>query len=168
MILFDQCINVVLKHEGKFQDNPNDLGNWVGGYKTGILVGTKYGIAARFFPNENIKNLTVKRAKELYYDRYWLPMNLEGICNELTVLHIFDFGVNAGKRRSIRTAQRLCSVKADGIMGPVTRREINNYDGNFTKDFIHTRRVYYEYISAKRDNHVFLKGWLNRVDATHF
>lgn len=168
MRLFNKCIEVVLKHEGGFQNNPNDIGNWVGGYKTGKLVGTKYGIAARFFPDEDIKNLTKERAKVIYYNYYWLPMGLDGICRDASALEVFDFGVNAGKSRAIRTAQRLCGVTADGVCGDITRSAINNYDGDFVKDFKHARRVYYEYIASKRDNSVFLKGWLNRVDTTHF
>jgi lysozyme family protein len=166
--LFNKCIDVVLQHEGGFQANENDLGNWVGGYKTGKLVGTKYGIAARFFPEEDIANLTIERAKYLYYVHYWTPMNLDGICREASALEVFDFGVNAGKRRAVRTAQKLCGVSQDGVVGPKTKYAINNYDGDFVKDYKHARRVYYEYIATKRDNHVFLQGWLNRVDKTHF
>ena len=168
MNLFSKCIPVILKHEGGYQNNPNDLGNWVGGYKTGKLVGTKYGIAARFFPDEDIPNLSEERAKQLYFRYYWIPMNLDGICREASALEIFDFGVNAGKRRAIRTAQRICGVTADGVVGPVTTNAINNYDGDFVQDYKHSRRVYYEWIAEKRDNYEFLQGWLNRVDNTKF
>ena len=166
--LFKKCIDVVLKHEGGYTDNPNDLGNWVGGYKVGRLVGTKYGIAGRYFPDVDIKNLTIEQAKEIYYEYFWKPMRLEGIKDELAVLHIFDYGVNAGRKRSIRTAQRLAGVTADGIIGPVTTKYINNYYGNFANDFAHARRIYYEYIASKRDNYIFLKCWLNRANNTHF
>jgi lysozyme family protein len=166
--LFMKCIEVVLKHEGGFQNNPNDSGNWVGGYKTGKLVGTKYGIAAKFFPDEDIPNLTKERARQLYWEHYWLPMHLEGICRHASILEIFDFGVNAGKGRAIRTAQQLCDATKDGICGPITREAINNYEGDFVKDYKHTRRVYYEYIASKRDNKVFLRGWLRRVETTYF
>jgi len=168
MDLFDKCIEIILKHEGGFQKNPNDYGNWVGGYKTGKLVGTKYGIAARFFPNEDILHLTKDRAKQLYKLHYWLPMKLFGICNEELVLQIFDFGINAGKGRAIRTVQQLCGVTTDGICGNITKHAINNYNGDLLKDYKHARKVYYEYIASKRDNNVFLKGWLNRVESTHF
>ena len=157
MDIFNKCMEVVFKHEGGYVNDPDDYGQE-----------TNFGVAKRFFPNEDIKNLTKERAKEIYLYYYWLPMNLEGICNELSVLHIFDFGINAGKRRSIRTAQRLCDVKADGIVGAITIKAINNYKGHFAKDFAHARRVYYEYIATKRNNQKFLRGWLNRVDSTYF
>ena len=157
MDLFDKCMEVVFKHEGGYVNDPDDWGGE-----------TRYGIAKRYFPNEDIKKLTKERARQLYFQAYWTPMNLSGICNELSILHIFDFGINAGKRRSIRTAQRLCGVKADGIIGNITIMAINNYEGYFSKDFAHARRVYYEYIATKRNNQKFLRGWLNRVDSTKF
>ena len=168
MNLFSKCINVVLSHEGGFQDSHRDLGNWIGGYQTGQLVGTKYGIAARFFPNVDIKNLTVERAKQIYFRYYWIPMNLDGICREASALEMFDFGVNAGKGRAIRAAQRLAGAVVDGICGENTRYAINNYPGDFVRDYKDTRREYYKYIATKRDNHIFLIGWLNRVDSTKF
>jgi len=166
--LFEKCIEIVLKNEGGYQNNPNDSGNWVGGYKTGKLVGTKYGIAAKFFPDEDIKNLTLERAKELYYENYWLKMNLDGIKSHEAALQVFDFGVNAGTRRSIKKAQQIALVTTDGICGNNTIKAINEYKGDFVKDFKHVRKVYYEYIAEKRDNHVFLGGWLRRIDHTHF
>lgn len=167
--LFNKCIEIILKNEGGFQNNPNDSGNWVGGFKIGKLVGTKYGIAAKFFPDEDIKNLTIKRAKEIYYQKYWLKMNLEGIKSHEAVLQIFDFGVNSGTRRSIKKAQQITLVKTDGYVGKQTIEAINNYEGDFVKDFKHTRRVYYENLAdRKKNNKGFLGGWLKRVDHTHF
>jgi len=161
--LFDKCIKVVLKHEGGFQAHPSDWGN----YAHGKLIGTKYGIAARYFPDEDIVNLTVERAKEIYYQNYWLPMNLEGINDELAVLHMFDHGVNAGRKRSILIAQELVLVKMDGICGSVTKNAINAYWG-FRDDFITSRIEYYQKISKVRNNIVFLQGWINRVNNTYF
>lgn len=167
--LFNKCIEIILKNEGGFQNNPNDSGNWVGGFKTGKLVGTKYGIAAKFFPDEDIKNLTIERAKEIYYDSYWFKMNLEGIRSHEAVLQIFDFGVNAGTRRSIKKAQQIALVETDGYVGKQTIEAINNYKGDFVKDFKHTRRVYYENLADRKPNNKgFLDGWLKRVDHTHF
>lgn len=157
MDLFDKCMEVVFTHEGGYVWDKDDWGGE-----------TKYGIAKRYYPDEDIKHLTKERARQLYFQDYWAPMNLTGICNELVILHIFDFGVNAGKKRSIKTAQRLCGITEDGIIGEITTKAINNYYGHFSKDFAHARRVSYEYIANKRNNIKFLKGWLNRVNSTHF
>lgn len=167
MNLFDRCMVVIFQHEGGFQNFPDDSGNWVGGYKTGKLVGTKYGIAAKFFPGEDIVNLTKERAKEIYFESFWEPMNLIWICNDNIVLELFDMGVNARPRRVIKIAQRLTGAYPDGVLGDLTTKAINNHDG-FLKDFKHARRVYYEHVATIRDNYKFLRTWLNRVDSTHF
>ena len=165
--LFHECVEVILDNEGGFQNNPNDPGNWVGGFRTGILVGTKYGIAAKFFPDVDIKNLTRHDAADLYYEYYWKRMNLEGINNPEIVLQIFDMGVNAGKANAIRKAQRLAEVKPDGIMGDVTKKAINNYCGDFLFAYKHARKVYYEWLAENKPwAKKFLKGWLNRVEET--
>jgi lysozyme family protein len=127
---------------------------------------TNYGISKRAFPNEDIKNMTVARAKVLYYNYYWLPMNLDGLSDE-AALEIFDFGVNAGRWRAVRTAQNLVGVRADGVVGPITKKAINEFD-DFVAKYKQCRKVFYEHIAAKRNNQKFLRGWLRRVDNTRF
>ena len=64
---FDEAFKTVIGHEGGFTQNPKDTGNWtLGKVGAGINKGTKYGIAANTYPNEDIKNLTLERAKQLY------------------------------------------------------------------------------------------------------
>ena len=155
--LFERCMIIIFKHEGGYVNDPDDWGGE-----------TKYGIAKRYFPDEDIKSLTKERAKDLYMARFWGPMKLLGIESYSVVLEIFDFGINAGRKRAIKTAQQLAGVGRDGILGPISNAAINNYKGDFVKDYKHARRVYYEYIATKRNNIKFLKGWLNRVDSTHF
>ena len=50
---FNNIIEVVLKHEGGYVNDPKDLGGE-----------TKYGITKRFYPDVDIKNLTKEKAKE--------------------------------------------------------------------------------------------------------
>ena len=155
--LFNKCIRVILKNEGGYVNHPSDPGGE-----------TNFGIAKRFFPDEDIKNLTVERAKELYYLRYWKPMNLEGIISEEIVLHIFDFGINAGRGRAIKKAQKLCGIAADGICGPITIKSINNYPYSFLEAYKEARREYYIRLAEMKPQlKVFLKGWLNRVNHTN-
>ena len=69
---FNEIIEQVLEHEGGYVNDPKDLGGE-----------TKYGITKRFYPDVDIKNLTVEQAKEIYKKDYWdrnrvesLPQNL--------------------------------------------------------------------------------------------
>lgn len=154
---FLKCVDVVLKAEGGYVNHPADPGGE-----------TKYGICKRNYPHLDIKNLTIEDAYEIYFHDYWKPMALSGIWDLTAVLEIFDMGVNAGPRIAIKMAQRLVKSYPDGIMGPVTRYKINEYQG-FTKDYKERRRRFYRVLANKKPElQVFLRGWLNRVENCHF
>jgi lysozyme family protein len=156
--IFLACIEIVLKNEGGYVNHPSDPGGE-----------TNMGIAKRFYPNEDIKNMTKERAIELYYRDYWLPMNLLKLKNRDLILQVFDFGVNAGIRRSIRFLQRLVQVTDDGIIGPVTINAINSQGPEIVEKFKNRRRIYYMNLAAQKPKlEVFLRGWLRRIDNTKF
>ena len=156
--IFKKCMPVILRNEGGYVWNINDPGGE-----------TNFGIAKKFYPNEDIKNMTIPRATYLYYRDYWLPMNLKGFKNEELVLQVFDFGINAGIRRSIKLLQRLVGVIDDGFVGPITTKIINDQDSDIVKKFKNRRRIYYMNLAAQKPKlEVFLRGWLRRVDQTKF
>ena len=69
---FDAYIERVLAHEGAYSDDRSDPGNWTGGrVGSGVLKGTKYGIAANTYPNLDIRNLTRDQAVEIYRRDFW-------------------------------------------------------------------------------------------------
>jgi lysozyme family protein len=188
MTLFDKIIDVILQNEGGFQKDPDDYGNWTGPNCTGELVGTKYGIAARYFRGivqamfgVDIPDITIDQAKIVYHKYFWVPMNLEGIRDQELVLHIFDHGVNSNKRLAIRMVQKIMEIKADGIVGPITLNAINNFKPRSKViegyGLLYTLAEYYKY--ARYCHYVdqirkyprkrrFYKGWINRIERTHF
>ncbi len=156
--LFLKCIKVVLENEGGLSDNPKDPGGL-----------TNMGIAKKFYPNEDIKNLTKDRAIEIYYKDYWSPMHLEKLHNEDLILHVFDHGVNCGIRTSIKLLQAVVGVDEDGYIGPISAYFVNGYKGDICNEFINARILFYNNLVIKRPTlEVFLKGWLNRVKRTKF
>jgi len=156
--MFDQAVDVILKHEGGLVDNPNDPG--------GI---TNFGISKRSYPEVDIYNLTKGKAKEIYERDFWHPLKLYLIDNANVCLELFDFSVNAGISRAVKIAQKLAGTKEDGMLGGITAKAINEFDGDFVRAFKHARVIYYE--SLARNNHnlkMFLKGWLRRVETNYF
>jgi len=85
---FDIAIKFIFKWEGELIENKNDPG--------GI---TKYGISQKAHPYLNIKDLTLKEAKEIYFKNYWLKANCDKISFPLNFC-IFDTAVNCGVRRA--------------------------------------------------------------------
>lgn len=156
--MLDQAIEVILKHEGGYSNNPNDPGGE-----------TKYGISKRSYPELNIRKLTRDHAKKIYKQDFWQPLKLYMIDNANVCLEIFDFAVNAGVSGSVKMAQKLAGTKEDGILGGITARAINEFEGDFVKTFKHARIIYYEALTKNNSKFkVFLKGWINRVNHNYF
>lgn len=123
---FDQAFATLVnpEHEGGFQKDPNDRGNWTGGeVGKGQLLGTKYGISAMAYPGEDIENLTLDRAKELYRRDYWGPAGCDAVPDGIK-FDLFDMCVNSGKGNAIRMLQKAAGVDVDGVLGPNTLQAV--------------------------------------------
>ena len=81
---FEDALKFVLKWEGGYSNDPNDPGGE-----------TKFGISKRSYPNLDIKNLTLKQAKEIYFQNYWLKAGCDKLTSPLDII-VFDTAVNMG------------------------------------------------------------------------
>ena len=72
---------LALEGGGKVTNNPSDRGGL-----------TKYGISQKAFPNEDIANLTLERARQLAYDTYWVPIKLDQVTVIRVAEEMFDTG----------------------------------------------------------------------------
>lgn len=105
---FDDAFALLIGHEGGYVDDPNDPGGE-----------TKFGISKRAYPREDIPNLTLERAKELYRRDYWGPAACDAV-PDCIKFDLFDTAVNSGPKQAIRLMQRVLGVVDDGIVGPRT------------------------------------------------
>ena len=69
---FEEIIDKVIEHEGGYVNDPDDPGGE-----------TKYGIAKKSNPDVDIKNLTIEQAKEIYWDKYWVPNKVDKVPSQL-------------------------------------------------------------------------------------
>jgi len=160
------AIPFTLVHEGGFQKDPDDPGNWTGGSKdVGELKGTKFGISAHEFPNEDIENLTVERAIEIYQEGYWKPhygeIQYQPLANKL-----FDLGVMMGVGSAVHVLQIVLNIPVDGIFGPDTVGHVNGAEPiSLTKAFAtglvsHAIAV----ANANPNERKYLAGWIKRIN----
>jgi lysozyme family protein len=151
----------VIGHEGKFQRDPQDRGNWTTGViGKGELKGTKYGISAMSYPHLDIKNLTLAQAKDIYYEDFWLRVAGDELHTALAY-QLFDAAINHGIGNSVRMLQRAVGVADDGRLGPVTRAAIAARDmDSVLKKFNAQRIRFFTKISTFTR---FGRGWMNRV-----
>lgn len=125
---FDLCFDRVIGHEKGFQNNPKDRGNWTSGkIGQGVLKGTKYGVSAMSYPNEDIENLTLERAKAIYRVDFWAQAGCEVAPNVLK-FDLFDTSVHSGPSQALKFVQLALGVTADGKLGPQTTLSMSNAD----------------------------------------
>ena len=125
---FDQSYERLLGHEGGFQADQNDRGNWTGGrVGVGQLKGTKFGISAMAYPGEDIAGLTLERAKQLYLRDYWAPAGCDVVPAALK-FDLFDTAVNSGVKTAVKLLQRAVGETDDGILGPRTLQAVNSME----------------------------------------
>lgn len=155
---FDKLVSIILKHEGGYVNDPDDLGGE-----------TKYGISRHRYPDLDIRNLTEEQARAIIYEDFYLKMRLHYIKSDLLALHVLDMGFNAGRYTAVRLLQELLlGIPVDGVIGPVTAAAIAH--ASIHVDMVKAYRAkrierYYE-VSRLRNNKKFLKGWVNRVNKT--
>lgn len=111
---FDESFEKLIGHEGGYSNDENDPGGE-----------TKFGISKRAYPAENIRNLTLDRAKEIYYKDYWGPAGCEAV-PEAIRFDLFDTAVNSGVRTAIKLLQRAVGETDDGVLGPLTLQALQS------------------------------------------
>ena len=153
---FDDIIDIVIKHEGGYVNDPNDLGGE-----------TKYGITKRFYPDVDIKNLTIKEAKQIYYDDYWVKNKVPQMPDNLKHIY-FDMCINQGKGTAVKVLQRAVNSKGgdlevDGGLGPKTIEAINKYKPCDNRARCYRLKHYYDLVNKKPEQEKFLFGWFRKA-----
>ena len=131
---FDRVMDFILTAEGGYVNDPDDPGGE-----------TKFGISKRSFPKEDIKNLSVGRAKEIYRENYWKAIDGDSLVSPLD-LYLMDTAVNCG----VGTARRIASISSD------------------PDDFLFNRISYYLTIVKKHPPlKKYLYNWIHRTVECH-
>jgi lysozyme family protein len=173
---FDYSFERLMILEGhKFTNDPDDKGG-----------PTKFGISSLAYPDENIAELTLGRAKELYRRDYWKPLRCDEIPDDRICFQLFESAVHLDPRgkpyRSVKIAQYALKlfgvdIKVDGIIGPVTVGALNSYPYKETL-MLHMNCLQYVavLIGAGNEDDVvaivrsrlpqlkkYLRGWMRRI-----
>lgn len=111
---FDDAFDALIGNEGGYVNNPADPGGE-----------TKYGISKRSYPGEDIKSLTLDRAKAIYLRDYWGPAGCDALPDQLR-FQVFDMAVNSGVKPSIKALQLAVGETVDGVLGPLTLQAVQS------------------------------------------
>ena len=153
---FQECLDLVLKSEGGWVNNPADPGGE-----------TNLGVTKRVWEEyvghavQSLKKLTKDDVAPVYELKYWRPCYCEVLPRGLDFV-VFSMGVNAGPGRSVKLLQQSIGCVPDGVIGPRTRELISaSNSANLIAKFSETRREYYRSLKTFP---IFGKGWVARVD----
>lgn len=158
---FERAFEKLIGHEGGFQQDTRDKGNWTGGaIGKGVCKGTKFGVSAAAYPGEDIEHLTLERAKFLYLRDYWGAGGCDAVPDALK-FDLFDMVVNSGKGNAIKTLQRAVGETPDGILGPLTLQAAQSMDPvRLVARFNGARLLF---LADSSDWPAFGRGWARRA-----
>lgn len=120
-VTFQRAIDKTLGWEGGYSNDPEDPGGE-----------TNWGIAARWHPDLDIKNLTRDGAIAIYHQGYWMPMRLDALRDTRLAMKIFDTVVNQDRRIGPGALQGALillgqNLQLDYKIGPLTIAAANSY-----------------------------------------
>ena len=153
---FKECLELVLKSEGGWVNNPKDPGG-----ETNLGVTKTVWEEWVGHPVESLKKLTKDDVAPLYEQRYWRPCYAGVLPRGLNYI-MFSMAVNAGPGRAVKLLQSALGCVPDGVIGPRTRELISASNiATLIIKFSETRREYYRQLKTFP---IFGNGWLARVD----
>jgi len=174
---FGSALKKTLHIEGGLNMDPDDNGNWTGVAKgVGELKGTKYGISAAQYPDEDIANMTTERATFLYKRDYWDSLRLDEVKHETLQEKLFDTAVNMGVQTAAILLQKAVNfllsaneaISVDGCVGPKTIKAVCSLHPGHAfallaafNGFRFMR--YYEIIQANPIKRKYRFSWLSRI-----
>ena len=161
---FLNALPFVLRWEGGFVDNPKDPGGRTNRGVTQTVYDAwraQQGAAPR-----DVKLLEDGEMRAIYEGSYWMPPRCDLLESKLDLIQ-FDTAVNMGVGRAVRFLQSCVGCGADGDFGPGTQTAVAACDqGAAMAAYCDLREKYYRGLAAKNPQlSVFLKGWLNRLNA---
>jgi len=162
---FPTCLALTLVYEGSFSDHPRDPG---GATMCGITQRVyDEDREARRLPRQSVRLSTEAERAAIYRRRYWATTRGDELPAGVDYA-VFDFAVNSGVGRAVRTLQRIVGVEEDGVAGRVTLAAAARYDAQYratalTDALCHARL---QFLRGLPTFGTFGKGWTARVMGT--
>ena len=153
---FDECLKMLLHHEGGYVNHPKDPGGE-----------TNLGVTKRVYEKwggtKDMKDLTVEDVAPIYKKEYWDRCKCDDLESGVDWA-VFDWAVNSGTGRAAKAIQKICGAAQDGAIGPKTLALINTQNTEYViEEFGKIRQDFYE---SLKTFDTFGKGWTRRNKET--
>ena len=161
----------IIKFEGGFVDDPDDLG---GATNRGVCYRTYKLYCSRkkrSVPTiEDLKNISDEEFADILKSMYWDACRADKIESQSVANAIVDWAWNSGTVTASKEVQKVLGVTADGIIGNITLAAINSRSPMPLFGAIQDARLaYIDKICVSRPvNRKFENGWVRRVKSLQF
>jgi len=155
---YEQAITQVLKDEGGYTNESTDPGgptNW------GITIHDARTYWKSNATSQDVKTMPRSVAEDIYIKHYAGPINYDSLPAGVDYT-IFDYAINSGISKSIKTVQELIGVPIDGTMGPITLAKINSSDPISLIHAIYIERL--KFLKTLHTWSTYGHGWTNRCN----
>lgn len=159
---FPACLALTIGYERGYSNHPRDPGgSTLDGITQAVYDDDR---DQRNLPMQDVRQSTAAEREAIYRRRYWDKAG----CNDLPTgvdYAVFDFAVNSGVARAVKTLQMTVAVPADGVMGPATLAAVSRYcamhgAGELTDELCQQRM---RFLQSLRTYATFGNGWKRRV-----
>ena len=157
---FDECLKMLLKHEGGYVNHPSDPG---GRTNLGVTQAVYEDWVGHPVTENDMRALTPEDVAPIYKKNYWDRVRGDDLPDGLDWC-AFDWAVNSGSGRPSKAIQQAVGAKPDGAIGPMTLKAISDLDSDrIIESVYHTRQKFYERLKTFN---TFGKGWTRRNKET--
>jgi lysozyme family protein len=155
---FEKSLDFLLESEGGFVNNPKDPGGMT---NLGVTATAWSQYKGRATSEKEMRGLTKDTVALFYEKKYWDACKCDDLPSGIDYL-VFDFAVNDGPGRAIKTLQKAIGVPEDGAIGPVTLQNIDVMEkSELITRFSEAKKEFYESLPTFP---TFGKGWLARIN----
>jgi lysozyme family protein len=154
----------IFAREGGFVDHPADAGGPTNFGITASTLGQFRGLSGPVSA-QAVRNLTKAEAEQIYLAEWIRKLRLGEIKRFDKAWLIFDASVLFGQTRAVQWAQEASGAPADGRIGPVTLRAINDAPvRRFVIDMVTLRMMRHATRCKESPSQVaFIRGWTARA-----
>ena len=155
---FKLGLTYVLAFEGGYVNHPKDPG---GATNKGITQNV-YDAYRRVLglPTQSVAGISSGEAAAIYRQQYWQAILGDKLPTGVDYA-LFDFAVNSGVSRAVKTLQSVLGVDADGHMGFVTMSRLDSWQPERLIVDLCERRI--KFVKGLETFDTFGKGWLRRI-----
>ena len=154
---FDSALKMILKSEGGFVNHKLDPGGMT---NLGVTKKVWEAWVGKAVGEKEMRALTPAIVAPMYRKKYWDAVKADELPTGLDYL-MFDFAINAGPGRAIRTMQKAIGTTPDGAIGPKTMQALKDADQkDLIAKFSMEKELFYKALPTFA---TFGKGWMRRV-----